>query len=72
MGSFKDRLQKKIETDGFTPMELTEDTVNTIYNRCLPKDDTPKEDIVQHWIFLEKNGFSENSNPFLLLQIGIR
>ena len=63
MGFFTEKA-KEGAFDKFVPIELNEDNVNTIYRKCLPKEDTPREDIVQHWLFLKKNGFSVDDKPF--------
>ena len=52
------------EEKKFYPIVLNENIVNLIYKRCLPKEDTPLDDIVEHCIFLKKNGFSEDGKPF--------
>lgn len=41
---FKSRLQ---DINKFKPMELSEDSVQAIFNRCLAKENTPKDSIIQ-------------------------
>ena len=64
MGFFTDKAKQGF-FDRFIPLELNEDNVNTIYKRCLPTEDTPDENTVVNYLFMKKNGFSEDSNPLL-------
>ena len=64
MGKFAERAKQLIEAEKYKPIELNEDNVNTIYRRCLPTEDTPKEDIIGSYLFSEKAGFDKNSSPF--------
>ena len=72
MGKFAERAKKLIANEKFSPLELTEDNVNTIYRRCLPKEDTKPEDIVENWIFSKKNGFSEDGKPFYFNEVQLQ
>lgn len=47
----------------FTPLDLNEENVHTIFNRCLATDKTKN---TQHiTLFLNALGFSENSKPII-------
>ena len=52
-------LNKKpiIKTEGFHPIDLNEDNVQAIFNRCLAVDDTPKEKVSRSILFSRTLGY---------------
>ena len=58
-------LNKKpvIRQKGFHPLELNEDNVRAIFNRCLATDDT--KNLTAPILFALKNGYSEDSKPIV-------
>ena len=61
--SLKDKMIKKAaeieeRRPQFTPLELTEGNVQAIFNRCLAKEDTPKEKETTGVLFSRTTGFS--------------
>lgn len=58
-------LNKKpiIKTEGFQPLELNEDNVQAVFNRCLATKDSV--DFIGVTLFTEETGFSENSKQIV-------
>ena len=58
-------LNKKpiIKTEGFHPIDLNEDNVQAIFNRCLATGDTKNP--IAPILFALKNGYSENSKAIV-------
>ena len=58
-------LNKKpiIKTEDFHPIDLNEDNVQAIFNRCLATDDTKNP--IAPILFTLKNGYSENSKAIV-------
>ena len=58
-------LNKKpvIRQEGFHPLELNEDNVRAIFERCLATDDT--KNLTAPILFALKNGYSEDSKPIV-------
>ena len=52
-------LNKKpiIKAEGFHPIDLNEDNVQAIFNRCLAKEGTPKENISKSILFSRTMGY---------------
>ncbi len=53
----RDKYAKKIEEQGFRPIDLNEDNVQAIFNRCLAVDDTPKEKVSRSILFSRTLGY---------------
>ena len=53
-------LNKKpiIKSEGFRPLELNEGNVQAIFNRCLAKEGTPKENISKSILFSRTMGYN--------------
>lgn len=58
-------LNKKpiIKTEGFHPIDLNEDNVQAIFNRCLATKDSV--DFIGATLFTKETGFSENSKQIV-------
>ncbi|MBQ8603455.1 MAG: hypothetical protein IJ410_01240 [Oscillospiraceae bacterium] len=55
----RDKYAKKLAEQGFKPLELTEENVQAIFNRCLATNDTPKENISRSIIFSRTFGYKQ-------------
>lgn len=55
----RDKYAKKIEEQGFRPIDLNEDNVQAIFERCLAEDGTPKERETTGVLFSRTTGFSD-------------
>ena len=64
-------LNKKpiIKTESFQPLELNEDNVQAIFNRCLAIKDSV--DFIGATLFTKETGFSENSKQIVFDKNGI-
>ena len=60
-------LNKKpiIKAEGFHPLELNEDNVRAIFNRCLATKDTPEADEQLSILFKKIMGYEEDSKPIV-------
>ena len=58
-------LNKKpiIKTEGFHPIDLNEDNVQAIFNRCLATKDTPNADVQLSVLFKKVMGYDKDSDP---------
>ena len=56
---------KKVEANrkSFTPIELTEDNVQAIFDRCLAKKETPFDDTHFSILFQKDYGYDKDSTP---------
>lgn len=53
----RDKYAKKIEEQGFRPLELNEENVQVIFNRCLAKDGTPDDQCFGSILFSRIKGY---------------
>ena len=54
----RDKYAKKIEEQGFRPIDLNEDNVQAIFNRCLATEDTLKEKVSRSILFSRTLGYT--------------
>lgn len=59
----RDKYAKKIEEQGFRPIELNEGNVQAIFNRCLATADDPTDGIYASVLFQQDLGYEEDSKP---------
>lgn len=59
----RDKYAKKIEEQGFRPIDLNEGNVQAIFNRCLATKDSV--DFIGATLFTKETGFSENSKQIV-------
>ena len=65
MVGLRDKYAKKIEEQGFRPIDLNEDNVQAIFNRCLATKDTPEADEQLSILFKKIMGYEEDSKPIV-------
>ncbi len=58
MVGLRDKYAKKIEEQGFRPIELSEENVQVIFHRCLAKEGASKEDSLPAELFPITNGYN--------------
>ena len=63
MVGLRDKYAKKIEEQGFRPIDLNEDNVQAIFNRCIATKDSV--DFIGVTLFTKETGFSENSKQIV-------
>ena len=59
----RDKYAKKIEEQGFRPIDLNEDNVRAIFERCLATEDSV--DFIGATLFTKEYGFAENSKQIV-------
>lgn len=55
--SLRDKYAKKIEEQGFRPIDLNETNVQAVFHRCLATDNTPKEKVSRSILFSRTLGY---------------
>ena len=63
-------LNKKpvIRQEGFHPLELNQDNVQAIFNRCLATKDTPNSDIYLCKLFKKSMGYEKEDTPIAFIK----
>ena len=59
----RDKYAKKIEEQGFQPLDLSEGNVQTIFDRCLATDGTTE--YIKSVLCTTEDGYEQDSNPIL-------
>ena len=62
----RDKYAKKIEEQGFRPIDLNEDNVQAIFNRCIAKEETPEDQCFNSILFSRLRGYSPDAERIVV------
>lgn len=62
----RDKYAKKIEEQGFRPIDLNEGNVQAIFNRCIAEEGTPEEQCFNSVLFSRLRGYSPDAERIVV------
>ena len=62
----RDKYAKKIEEQGFRPIDLNEANVQAIFNRCIAKEGTPEDQCFNSILFSRLRGYSPDAERIVV------
>ena len=62
----RDKYARKIEEQGFRPIDLNEANVQAIFNRCIAKEGTPEDQCFNSILFSRLRGYSPDAERMVV------